>query len=72
MNSELIGTPAAQTLEQKQANSTAALSELKSLAAPLVEWIRKNHGYNTEVHISADFVCVKHDGMSLPFPIIEI
>ena len=55
----------------RPAASTAHMEELKTLAAPLVEWVRENYGYNTEVHISADFVCVTHDGIGIPYPISE-
>jgi len=48
-----------------------ATDELKALAAPLVNWIRENHGYHTEIHISADYVSVKHDGVGIPYPISE-
>ena len=68
---ELKGRPATQIPEQERLNSLPTLEELKSLATPLVEWIRKNYGYHTEVHISADLVCVKHDGMGIPYPISE-
>ena len=56
---------------EQQAATVALMEELKTLAAPLVEWIRENHGYHTEIHISADLVCVKHDGMGIPYPISE-
>ena len=48
------------------------MKELETLSAPLVDWIRKNYSYHTEVHISADFVGVKHAGIGLPFPITEV
>jgi hypothetical protein len=47
------------------------INELKQLAAPLVEWIRKPYGYHTDVVITADYVCVKHDGVGVPYPISE-
>jgi len=49
----------------------SAMKELEQLATPLVEWIRTNYSYNTEVRISADFVQVTHDGIGIPFPIME-
>ena len=49
----------------------AEMKELELLATPLVEWIRTTYGFNTEVRISADFVQVTHDGMSIPYPISE-
>lgn len=58
------------TPEQIEA-SRAYLGELETLAAPLVNWIRENHGYHTEVLVSADHVCVKHDGAGIPFPFTE-
>lgn len=57
---------------EQQAAIRGAMEDVKRLSAPLVEWIRENYGYNAEIHISADFVCVKHCSMSLPFPITEI
>jgi hypothetical protein len=48
-----------------------AMKELELLATPLVEWIRTTYGYNTDVVITADHVCVKQDGMSIPYPITE-
>ena len=60
-----------ETTKEARATLPEDMVELEQLAAPLVEWIRKNHGYHTEVHISADYVCVKHDGMGIPYPISE-
>lgn len=63
----LSGTPVEQTQEQIQ-TAKKAMAELETLAAPLVEWIRDNHGPHTEICITWDRVTVKHDGMGLPFP----
>ena len=59
-----------QTQEQKIAKRML-MKELETLAAPLVEWLRVNHGYHTEIHISSDYVSVKHDGFGIPYPISE-
>lgn len=66
---EMIDLP--QTPEQQLANSEPVIAELKSLAAPLVEWIIKYHGPHTEIHISWDYVSVKHDEVGIPFPYSE-
>lgn len=63
----LRGAAVIQTPEQIQA-SKKAMAELETLAAPLVEWVRNNHGSHTEICITSDRVTVKHDGMGLPFP----
>lgn len=71
MSDILKETKIPQTPEQKLAHSGAAMAELKALATPLVEWIRKYHGPHTEIHISWDYVAVKQDDVGLPFPYSE-
>jgi len=60
-------------MESKSGKVTGVedMNELKQLATPLVEWIRKTYGYHTDVVITADYVCVKHDGIGIPYPITE-
>ena len=44
------------------------MTELEALASPLVKWLREQYGPHTEITITWDYVCVKHDGGSIPFP----
>ncbi|MNW46961.1 hypothetical protein D3C74_242790 [compost metagenome] len=56
---------------KKAEKAKEEMATLESLAAPIVDWIREHHGPHTEVHISWDHACVKHDGMGIPFPYSE-
>lgn len=69
--SELKMTEVPATPEQR-AVSRALMEELESLATPLVEWIRKYHDPHTEIRISWDHACVKHDGIGIPFPYKDV
>jgi len=54
---------------------TAALSadivELETMAAPLVNWIRKHHDPHTQIVIEWDHVWLRHDGAGIPFPYLD-
>lgn len=56
------------TFQAKEDKVMTELAAIKELAEPIVNWIREHHGANTEVHISWDYVSVKHDGIGIPFP----
>ncbi|WP_273483666.1 hypothetical protein [Desulforamulus ruminis] len=56
---------------EQQAKNKALMAELEALTTPLVAWIRENHGPHTEVHVSWDYVSVKHDGVGIPFSYSE-
>lgn len=48
------------------------MEELRALAAPIVRWIGEMYGYNADVVITADSVCVNRVEFGLPFPIEEV
>ena len=64
---ELRCTPIPQTAEQIAARK-AIPCELKELATPLVLWLRENYGPCAEISITWDFVQVRVDDASIPFP----
>lgn len=71
---EILRSSRVQTPEQEAAERKAReerIKRLTELAAPLVEWIRENHGPYTEVLVSWDCVSVKHEGAQIPFPYSE-
>lgn len=49
----------------------ALLNELKTLASPLVNWLRTNYGPCANIHISWDRVDVEQHTMGIPFPYSE-
>ena len=62
---ELKGTP---VTGQTREAICEQMDELKTLAAPLVEWLRKHHNPLTEIRISWEHVEVKQDYCGVPFP----
>jgi len=67
-------TPIASELDSQERpvlESVSRMTKLRDLSTPIVEWIRNIYGPNTEVHITWDRVQLKHDGIGIPFPIVD-
>ncbi len=50
------------------ANAGKRTEELKTLAEPLVEWLRDNYNPHYEIVISWEFTTIKREDSGVPFP----